>query len=137
MKVVYCLADDRAYIDAVQRATLNTKEYGLQPTHGLFGSPEWWAQVRSGTLPTVTIRGVVAKVYMGSMNDWPEFSLREEDSGEESSWTRKVNDRSADRRYKVGARIEIDYVIQLFKKPLPVLGPESKCVLEIRIESPE
>ena len=38
MSPVYRLRDDQFRIDAVQKATLTTTEYGIEPTHGLFGS---------------------------------------------------------------------------------------------------
>jgi hypothetical protein len=44
-------------------------------------------RVASGEIPLHTSRGVITKLYMGSMNDWPEFTMRS-DSGEESSWSR-------------------------------------------------
>jgi hypothetical protein len=69
---------------------------------------------------------------MGSMNDWPEFAMKS-DAGEESRWTREVNTREQDALYRVGSRIEIDYVVQRHKPASFDHGGETKCVLEIRI----
>ena len=35
---MYDLRDDATFIKQVQEATLNTEHYGIEPTHGLFGS---------------------------------------------------------------------------------------------------
>ena len=71
MRVIYRLMDDKAYIEKVQKATLTTEQFGVNPTHGLFGSAEWWEKILSGGLPVYTYRGSITKRYMGSMNDWP------------------------------------------------------------------
>jgi hypothetical protein len=135
MQIVYQLQLNQKFIDQVQKATLTTKEFGLQPTHGLFGSPEWWENIKAGKLQMHTVRGVIEQVYMGSQNDWPMCEVLSDD-GEKSRWTREVQDFSLDSLYRVGARIEIDYVFQKSKadatwKP----GAEQKNVLEIRIKS--
>jgi hypothetical protein len=38
MQVAYRLRDDAGHIENVQKATRSTKEYGIEPTDGLFGS---------------------------------------------------------------------------------------------------
>src|SRR5262245_110866 len=88
-RVVYRLRDDLQRIEQIQHATLTTTEFGIAPTHGLLGSNEWWDQIATGRLPTETLRGVISRVYMGSMGDWPEFEVRS-DAGELSSWTRET-----------------------------------------------
>jgi len=39
--------------------------------------------------PVHTLRGTIGRVYMGSMNDWPEFELVTAE-GQKSSWTREA-----------------------------------------------
>jgi len=68
---------------------LATKEFGIEPTHGLLGSREWWSEIESGRLRVHTLRGTIGRVYMGSMNDWPEFELVTAE-GQKSSWTREA-----------------------------------------------
>ena len=70
MTVVYHLRKNTQYIKAVQKATLATKDFGIEPNHGPFGSDEWWEHISRGTLPVHTLSGHITKVYMASMNDW-------------------------------------------------------------------
>jgi hypothetical protein len=76
----------------------------------LFGSPEWWQHIQDGTLPVHHLKGTISRVYMGSMNDWPEFTVQS-DTGKESSWSRYANEPEFAKFYTVGRAIEIDYVI--------------------------
>lgn len=39
---IYDLAEDQELISKVQKATLDTQDYGLVPEVALFGSKEWW-----------------------------------------------------------------------------------------------
>jgi hypothetical protein len=70
---------------------------------------------------------------MGSMGDWPEIRVVS-DAGEKSSWTRDVNHKEQDALYRVGRRIEIDYVLQQHRNKSSSKNKEHKVVLEIRIE---
>jgi hypothetical protein len=101
MLTIYRLRADKDFIAQVQKATTTSEEFGIEPTHGLFGSAEWWQHVRDGTLPVHTLRGAITRVYMGSMNDWPEFTMRSE-TGEESSWSRYANNPVFASLYTVG-----------------------------------
>ena len=133
MKIAYRLKDDTTFIGNVQKATLNTDNFGIEPTHGLFGSPEWWQQVASGELPVHTLRGVITERYMGSMGDWPEIKVRS-DASEESRWTREVNRKEQDALYLPNQPIEIDYVLQRHRQKSSDHGAEVKQVIEIRVE---
>jgi len=133
MVAVYRLSRDKEHLESVQRATLNTKKSGLRPTHGLFGSPEWWGKIESGELPIHRLRGVIIRLFMGGMNDWPEFTIKA-DSGKESNWARAANSQDLYELYAVGLPVELDYVIQRSKyKSWLGTGEKHKCVLEIRL----
>lgn len=132
---VYSLANNAEHIRKVQRATLNTQDYGLVivPEHGLFGSDEWWQAIRAGRLPTIRVEGVITRVYMGSMNDWPEFEV--EAGGRKTTWTRHVHRAEDDCFYVVGKRVCLEYVLQHAKKDLGNLGTtEQEVVLRIAVE---
>ena len=90
MQPVYRLKDDLAHLANVQKATLTTTEYGIEQTHGLFGSDEWWRHIVDGSLPTGTVRGTITRVFMSGHNDWPEFEMQD-NSGQLSRWTRETN----------------------------------------------
>ena len=127
---VYNLTKDTEHIRKVQRATLNTTDYGLIPEHGLFGSEEWWQAVRMGKLPTIRLEGVISRVHMGSMNDWPVFEL--DCAGKKSTWPRQGHPPEA---YIVGKKARVDYVVQKAKKDLANLGTtDQEVILRIAIE---
>lgn len=133
MVEVYSLAKDTEHIRKVQRATLNTTDYGLVPEHGLFGSEEWWEAIRVGQLTTIRVDGVISCVRMGSMNDWPGFEI--DSSGRKTNWTRHVHRGEDDRFYVVGKRVCLEYVIQHAKKDLANFGTtEQEVVLRIAVE---
>ena len=131
---MYRLRDARDFVASVQKATTTTKEFGIEPTDGLFGSAEWWSRVESGQLARHSIRGTITRVYMASMNDWPEFELTADD-GERSKWTREANTAEQDRLYAAGRRVELDYVLQRHRPDSWDGGSETKVVVEIRIET--
>jgi hypothetical protein len=94
----------------------------------LVGTKEWFLATEDGRLPKETLIGRISKVYMSGHNDWPEFELESKDGL--STWTREGDDSL----YQVGKFVEIDFVIQKYKRPWDMLGPTTKKVLEIRIE---
>lgn len=132
MTRIYDLRANSQYIKNVQNASLYNEDLALKITHGLFGSDEWWANIDSGILQKRTLKGTISRVYMSGMNDWPEFEIVTTD-GEKSQWTREVDEKSLDSMYRSGAAVEIDYVIQTFKRDFGT-GPDSRFVLEIRVE---
>jgi hypothetical protein len=133
---IYDLRQDEQQIAAVQKATLSTEEYGLEPTHGLFGSEEWWKQIADGRLPIETLKGTISRVYMGSMGDWPVFEIALLDSTTES-FTRYQTpaDGSQDYFYVVGRDIELDTVWQEARRNAPDWGLPRRwrTVVAIRI----
>jgi hypothetical protein len=133
MKVAYRLKDNPKHIAQVQKVTLTTDNFGIEPTHGLFGSPEWWDRIESGDLPVHTLRGTITERFMGSMGDWPEIRVLS-DAGEKSDWTREVNRKEQDALYRVGRSIEIDYVLQRHRRKSSAQQKERKVVLDIRVE---
>ncbi len=128
MDAVYQLKHDADRVAAIQKATLATKEFGIEPTHGLLGSREWWSEIESGRLPVHRLRGMIGRVYMGNMNDWPGFELVTAE-GQKSSWTREANSKEQAARYVVGRSIEIDYVAQRHRPDSWDGGGEAKIVL--------
>jgi hypothetical protein len=130
MFTIYRLQSDRREIREVQEVTRTTDRWGIEPTHGLFGSSEWWQRIRDGSLPVHHIKGKISRVYMGSMNDWPEFAMLS-DTGEESEWSRYANEPEFAAFYTVGRPIEIDYVIQSTRS-MP--ADFQKILLEIRVD---
>ena len=132
MKTLYRLADDHEQIARMQKATLTSEEFGIVQTHGLIGAPEWWYKIRSGELPSQTLRGVISMVFMGSMGDWPEFRAKM-DNGSEESFTRECTTADLDQEYQVGRTVEIDFVWQKYKKSWTG-SDDARIVTEIRVD---
>jgi hypothetical protein len=135
MKPVYRLKDNATHVANVQKATLTTTEYGIEQTHGLFGSDEWWEHIVDGTLPVHTIRGTITRVFMSGHNDWPEFELSD-NSGQLSRWTRETNRLEDAVFYEPGRAVEIDVVRQHHKRAAWTKETETNVVLEIRVDAP-
>jgi hypothetical protein len=124
----YDLADDQQTVEAVQRATLTTRDFGLVPEVALFGTPEWWKAVEDGRIPKVEVRGIISKLYMTGHGDWPEFEVDSE--GSKTKWTRYGNQSL----YQEGRGVRVEYVVQRAKKAR--LGKyESKRVLRVFIQT--
>lgn len=127
LRQVFDLRSAEDQIAVVQRATLETRDFGLVPEPALYGSPAWWAAIEDGTLPVRQVEGTITRVFMSGHNDWPEFEI--ESGTERTRWTQEGDAGY----YAVGRRVRLTYVEQRFKKPLPRLGP-IKCVLAIWVE---
>ena len=134
---VYDLQDDHQRIRWMQEATMTTREFGLEPTYGLFGSPDWWLNIEQGNLPIHRHSGTIASIYNVGEGDHPEFSMVD-DTGVETTWKREVNHSDDDDLYVIGRRVEIDYVLQRTRMDLTDLGIDQteKCILSVRIDVP-
>ena len=138
---IYSLREDRDQVNRIQRATLETKDFGLIPDPWLFGSTEWWQALSTGAISVHTIVGQISRVFMSGHNDFAEFEI--DDGESKTSWPRqtsKVTGSAMSRQemadlYRDGARVRLSYVLQRFKGPVGGLGTHSKCVLEIWIEN--
>lgn len=129
-QTAYNFKDDKEAIKRLQEVSIDPKSnYGLKVENGLLvGTKEWFLATEDGQLPKETLTGRISKVYMSGHNDWPEFEIESKEGL--STWTREGNDNL----YQVGKLVEIDFVIQKYKRPWDMLGPTTKKVLEIRIE---
>jgi len=127
---IYDLKHDSRKIALIQKATLDTKDYGLVPKPALFGSAAWWKAIENNGIPIHTVEGIVSRVYMSGHNDYPEFEI--DDGQELTQWTREGKDDA----YVVGKRVRLMYV---FQTPKRAFGGayQHKEVLEIWIEDRE
>jgi hypothetical protein len=123
----YDLEEDEQTIALVQRATLETEEFGLLPDVALYGSKAWWKAIEDGRIKKHEVRGKIVRLPMSGLGDWPEFEL--ENANGRSRWTR-LGDQAM---YKEGKDVRLEYVDQKRRKPW--LGKESqKEILRIFIE---
>ena len=128
LQLVYDLRGDHKRIAEVQSATLNSDDAGLVPEQGVYGSPEWWRAISDGVIPMQTLLGTIGRVYMSGHNDYPEFEV--DDGVSRTQWTRE----GPDAAYVIGRSVQIEYVLQRFKKPLKATGSNSRCVLRILVD---
>ena len=133
MVTIYRLQLDKDYITQVQQATEMSDNFGLEPTHGVFASPEWWQHIRDGTLPVQHLKGMICSVHMGSMNDWPEFTVRTENN-EEFTWSRYANSPEFAGLYTVGRPAEVDYVVQRHRATRVGPGTHVRIPITIRVD---
>jgi hypothetical protein len=100
----------------MQAASLSEGRIGLRQTHGLVGSPEWWAHIEGGSLSVATTVGEVIHFFPGHHGDWPEIEVRERD-GSSSNWGCNVPAAEAAKWFLLGRAVEIDHVQQELKVP--------------------
>jgi hypothetical protein len=132
---VYDLRADKLRVRHMQEATKTRPDVGLAPVPALVGTWRWWRTINSGRLPSTTLEGTVARVYWGSMGDWPMFTLRTT-AGETSDWTREGDHT----RYVEGLAIRLQYVVQFYKESIPEKNlprgtRERKLVIRIWLEA--
>jgi hypothetical protein len=125
---IYDLKNDHRYIEAIQKATLNTPNFGFKPNNGLFGSSEWWAAVQNGVIPAKIIEGKISNISMGCNRDFPEFEISS--ATETKGWPR-FGDSDA---YKIGKKARITYIVQERKQPL---GKETHSDIILTVEIDE
>lgn len=125
---IYDLKQDNRKIGLIQKATLETKDYGLVPKPALFGSADWWRAIENNVIPIHTIEGIISRVYMSGHNDYPEFEI--DDGQKKTQWTREGKDEA----YVVGRRIKLMYVFQKLKRGFGGKYPHEE-VLEVWVNS--
>ncbi|BFG79431.1 hypothetical protein PTKU46_74640 [Paraburkholderia terrae] len=75
MKLVFELEDrlrvDHERVRLAQALTLNLSKprMGLKGTHGLFGSPEWWASIRERRMQLLYQFGLVQRAYVSGQDE--------------------------------------------------------------------
>ncbi|WP_445678475.1 hypothetical protein [Radicibacter daui] len=129
---VYSFAQDQERIEAMQKASTGTTDFGVSPVPVLVGTPQWWRATIDGSLKHAVISGVISRVYWGGMGDWPECEITGND-GIKSRWTREGDCT----RYVEGLSILLTYVLHPWKTPRPsgsISDGMSKIVLTVEIE---
>jgi hypothetical protein len=126
----YSLEQDRARIEAMQKASLDATNFGLSLVPALVGTPEWWLATQDGSLAHGVVSGMTSRVYWGSMGDWPMCEVTAND-GSKSDWTREGDIA----RYAEGLQVRFTFVLHPWKTPdQHGLGGASKIVLTVDVE---
>ena len=135
MKHIYSLKNDKRLIHDINNASRTSNVNGFRNTHGWFGSQEWWDNIASQNLPTITLKGYITKLSDLGYNDYPVFEMKCED-GTEYSFERAANFEDYRQFYKIGHKIIVNYVIQKFKRA--VLGKiDNKVILDVWVSENE
>ncbi|MDP9932633.1 hypothetical protein [Variovorax paradoxus] len=124
MKRVYLLSEelkaDPGRIALAQALTLNAAKprMGLKGTLGLFGSPEWWANIEQRRMPLRFVQGIIRSTYFAGQDepgDHNSFELLLEDGAtyDESIY---ANDKASRALFRVGHRVEIVYALDESKR---------------------
>lgn len=143
MKRVYRLSEelksDPEQIALAQALTLNSSKpmLGLKGTHGLFGAPEWWANIDQRKMPLMFVSGIIRRVYVAGQDGGDEnngLDLLLED-GSVRDVGIYVNDKADISLFRVGCRVEIVYALDELKKQPALDGGinYSKIALEMAV----
>lgn len=77
MKQVFLLSDELKKnperVILTQNLTLDKSRphMGLKGTYGLFGSPEWWANIEQRKMPLLFLSGIIKNVYVAGQDPSP------------------------------------------------------------------
>ena len=125
---VYQLQNDHAGIDGAQKSSsLPDTFFGYKQTHGVFGSEEWWEQIKNGSLKLHTARGYIVQVEIEDSGRYFSFTMISPD-GMSRSFYCLQSDHEFDCLYSLGNRVEVDYVTQHLR-----MGDIVDCEVEIRL----
>jgi hypothetical protein len=134
------LARDPEQVELAQALTLNPKKpyLGLKGNHGLFGSSDWWQNIRNGVIPTKRLTGVIQRVYVSGQDASDQPNTFDMTSNDGNVYAEGIYVNSPDDaiRFKSGCTVDVFYAFDELKSPLPNGEANfSKIVLEMFISS--
>jgi hypothetical protein len=123
MSKVYELSEeldhDPEQVALAQALTLNPdKPYlGLKGNLGLFGSPEWWSNIRDGIIPTARLSGIIQRVYVTGQDvaDAPNTFDMVTTDGRKHVEGIYVNSPQDINKFREGVSVEIVYAMDELK----------------------
>lgn len=145
MKRVFQLSEELKVnperVALAQALTLNTSKphMGLKGTHGLFGSPDWWENIRHRNMPLLFLSGVIQRAYHAGqeehgMNNTIDLML---DDGSVRAVGIYVNNKDDIKLFCAGCRAEIVYALDELKQQPAMDGGVnySKVALEMAVST--
>lgn len=143
MKLVYELSkeleEDPEQVIQAQALTLNESKrlLGLKGTHGLFGSDEWWENIRKQIIPNLVIRGSIKRAYISGQDQSGLNNTVDviDDAGRMHVVGIYTNKKEDVNLFKVGSETEIIYALdELKRQPAPDGGINySKIAIEMAV----
>ena len=103
------LRDDPSVVDLTQKLTLNKDKphMGLKGNLGLYGSPEWWSNIRSGVIPQIIYEGVIHDIHSSGMHNESKSFTVSLSGGDCYTYTCVANHKKDLTLYKAGAAIKV------------------------------
>jgi hypothetical protein len=145
MRLVFRLEDelqqDPKQVELAQALTLNASkpQMGLKGTHGLFGSPEWWKNIREGKIPLLFLSGVILRTYVAGQDEEKENNTVDLklDDGSERAVGIYVNNNVDVSSFRVGKRASIVYALDELKRQPAANGGVnySQIALEMAVQT--
>lgn len=143
MKLVFQLSDELKNnperVALTQALTLNAAKpnMGLRGSHGLFGSDDWWNNIRQGKMPLLFLSGIIKRAYIAGqdesgLNNTIDLML---DDGSMRSVGIYVNNKDDIKFFGVGCRAAIVYALDELKQQPAMDGGVnySKVALEMAV----
>lgn len=123
MKLVFQLEErlkeDPERVRLAQALTLNSAKprMGLRGAHGLFGSAEWWDNIRQGRMPLLKHSGIIQRAYItgqeaNELNNTIDLRL---DDGTVHMTGIFVNKKNDAKLFCVGCRVAVIYALDELK----------------------
>lgn len=123
MKRVYLLSYELEinpeHMALTQALTLDQSRpgMGLNGTHGLFGSREWWDSIEQGRIPLLFLSGIIKRAYVAGQdpsrfNNSIELQLTDGSTQDIGIY---VNNKKDARLFKAGSFVSIVYALDEFK----------------------
>ena len=135
MKKIYdlavTLAQDPAQVADAQALTLDDARpgFGLKGAYGLFGSDEWWGNLKTGRMPTVIYEGEIESLqFEGMHNEGRSFTLRLTKGGH-YTYSCVANEKSDMKAYTVGRKVRVTTYSEPMKS-----GSDLECVWMVEID---
>ncbi|KAA1187617.1 hypothetical protein [Photorhabdus heterorhabditis] len=143
MKCVFLLSEElktnAKRISLTQELTLNQlkPQMGLKGKYGLFGSPDWWKNIKQRKMPLLFLSGVICDAYIAgqdnfSMNNTIDLKLSD---GSICTAGIYVNNKDDVILFRIGYRAAIVYALDELKLQPTVDGGVnfSKIALEMAV----
>ena len=140
MPIVYRLSTELKrepeLVQLAQALTLDAARplLGLKGDHGLYGSDEWWENIRAGLIRSETRNGVIQRLYRAGMDSGPKPNSFEMICDDGTVWNESIRANVGDRNlYQVGNIVRAVYIHDRRKAPDRAGGQFVRILIEIRI----
>jgi len=144
MKLVYTLSEELKErperIALTQALTLNKSkpQMGLKGTYGLFGSQEWWNNIKQKKMPLLFLSGIIKRTYAAGQDPSTidnSFSMLLDDGSVHDESIYSYTKEEDKRLFCIGSRVEIVYALDEMKQQPAIDGRVhySYIVLEMAV----